>query len=61
MTKTYRRENKPIWFEYNCMENNRHVQIGKDNYYINLDDGHLMPVRKNQPPPNLKYFNQVQK
>src|SRR5262245_10593420 len=59
--KTYRRENSPIWFEYNCMENNRHVQIGKDNYYVNLDDGHLMPVRKDQPPPNLKYFNQVKK
>jgi len=58
--KTYRREKQPIWFEYNCMENNRHVLIGKENYYVNMD-GNLMPVKKNQPPPDLKYFNQVQK
>ena len=61
VTKSYRREKNPIWFEYNCMENNRHVQIGKENYYVNMEDGNLMPVKKNQPPPNLKYFNQVQK
>ena len=61
VTKTYRREKNPIWFEYNCMENNRHVQIGKENYYVNMEDGNLMPVKKNQPPPDLKYFNQVQK
>jgi len=61
ITKTYRREKNPIWFEYNCMENNRHVQIGKENYYVNMEDGNLMPVKKNQPPPDLKYFNQVQK
>jgi len=61
VTKTYRREKNPIWFEYNCTENNRHVQIGKENYYVNLEDGKLMPVKRNQPPPDLKYFNQVQK
>jgi hypothetical protein len=44
-----------IWFEYNCTENNRHVQIGKDNYYVSAD-GFLMPVRKGQAPPDLKYF-----
>jgi hypothetical protein len=55
--KTYRREKNPIWFEYTCAENNRHVQIGTDNYYVSAD-GYLMPVRKNQPPPDLKYFGQ---
>ena len=24
-------------------------------------DGHLMPARKDQPPPDLKYFNQTRK
>jgi hypothetical protein len=24
-------------------------------------DGHLMPTRKNQPPPDLRYFKQTQK
>jgi hypothetical protein len=55
VTKTYRREPKPIWFEYTCAEGNHHVQIGKDNYYVS-EDGFLMPVRKNQAPPDLKYF-----
>src|SRR5262245_46333609 len=60
VTKTYRREPKPIWFEYTCAEGNHHVQIGKDNYYVS-EDGFLMPVRKNQAPPDLRYFSQKPK
>ena len=56
--KNYRRERKPIWFEYVCAEGNHHVAIGKENYYIS-QDGYLMPTRKNQPAPDLKYFNQA--
>jgi hypothetical protein len=60
VTKKYVREQKNvIWFEYNCTENNRHVQIGKDNYYVSAD-GFLMPVRKGQAPPDLKYFQAQQ-
>jgi hypothetical protein len=60
VTKKYVREKKNvIWFEYNCTENNRHVQIGKDNYYVSAD-GFLMPVRKGQAPPDLKYFHAQQ-
>jgi hypothetical protein len=60
VTKKYVREKKNvIWFEYNCTENNRHVQIGKDNYYVSAD-GFLMPVRKGQGPPDLKYFKDAQ-
>ena len=60
VTKKYVREQKNvIWFEYNCTENNRHVQIGKDNYYVSAD-GFLMPVRKGQAPPDLKYFQNAQ-
>ena len=58
VTKNYRRERKPIWFEYVCAEGNHHVAIGKENYYIS-QDGYLMPTRKNQPAPDLKYFNQA--
>jgi len=56
--KNYRRERKPIWFEYVCAEGNHHVAIGKENYYVS-QDGYLMPTRKNQPTPDLKYFNQA--
>jgi len=60
VTKTYRREKNPIWFEYNCTENNRHVLIGQENYYVSAD-GYLMPVKKNQPPPDLKYFKDTRR
>jgi hypothetical protein len=60
--KTYRRDlrGKPIWFEYVCAEGNHHVVVGKDNYFIS-GDGYLMPTRKDQSPPDLKFFNQTRK
>jgi hypothetical protein len=36
------------------------VQIGKETYMVSTD-GNLMPVKKNQAAPNLKYFNPVPK
>jgi hypothetical protein len=30
--------------------------IGRDNYFLSAD-GLLMPARKDQAPPDLKYFN----
>jgi len=32
-------------------ENNNHVVIGTDNYFVS-SDGYLMPTRKDQPPPD---------
>jgi hypothetical protein len=61
--KTYRRDptnKQPYWVEMTCAENNPHVVIGKEGYMLSAD-GSLMPVRKNQPPPDLKYFNQTQR
>ncbi len=60
VTKRYIRVPDPIWHFNDCAENNRHVWIGKDNYYVSWD-GYLMPTKKNQPPPDLKYFNQPRK
>jgi hypothetical protein len=59
VTKSYRRELNPFWYENNCTENNPHIFIGRDNYFVSAD-GYLMPVKKNQPPPDLKYFKRVQ-
>jgi hypothetical protein len=60
--KRYRRERKPVWFEDNCNENNHHVVIGSENYYISGEgNGFLMPARKDQAPPLLRYFKQTQK
>src|SRR5580700_2432259 len=50
VTKTYRREHDPIWFDYSCPEGNHHVRIGKENYYAS-EDGALWPAKKDQSPP----------
>ncbi len=51
---------QPFWREYICAENNTHVQIGNETYYLSAD-GLLMPAKKDQPPPDLRYFNQIKK
>ena len=57
ITKKYIRQVGPVvWFEQNCSEDNHQVLIGQENYFLG-GDGLLMPTKKNQPPPDLKYFN----
>jgi len=58
--KNYRRVRKPTWIEAVCMESNPHMRIGKENYMMSAD-GYLMPAKKDQPPPDLRYFNQARK
>ena len=58
--KKYRRYRDFIWVENNCAEGNAHVGIGKENYMLSAD-GLLMPARKNQAPPDLRYFQQIQR
>ena len=60
ITKTYLRARDVRWLPYNCNEYNSHVIIGKDDYFLSAD-GYLMPVRKGQPPPDLRYFRQTQR
>jgi hypothetical protein len=36
------------------------VRIGKENYMMSAD-GYLMPAKKDQSPPDLRYFNQARK
>jgi len=55
--KTYRREPKVVWPENNCTEGNNDVVIRNESYLLSAD-GYLMPVKKDQPPPDLRYFNQ---
>jgi hypothetical protein len=58
VTKTYvhSADPKPVWREWICGENNPHVAIGKEGYFLSAD-GLLMPARKDQPPPDLRYFS----
>jgi hypothetical protein len=62
VTKSYNREpeRQPYWREVTCAENNNHVEIGKQNYMLS-PDGQLMPTRKDQPPPDLRYFDRARK
>jgi hypothetical protein len=53
--KTFRREPKVLWAEYDCAESNNHVAVGKEYYFLS-GDGYLMPTRKDQPPPDARYF-----
>jgi hypothetical protein len=63
MTRPYAKKQKamrnpsprPVWHSDVCSENNSHVKIGEDTYYISAD-GKLMPAKKGQKPPDLTYF-----
>jgi hypothetical protein len=59
VTKDYRRskEERPQWRDSVCVEENQHVRIGNDSYMLSAD-GLLMPAKKDQPPPDLRYFRQ---
>jgi hypothetical protein len=60
VTKTYHRVRDPIWIEAICAEGNEHIRIGKENYMMSAD-GYLMPAKKGQAPPDLRYFDQARK
>jgi hypothetical protein len=60
VTKRYQRIPNDRWYEDNCAENNNHIIIGKENYFMS-GDGYLMPARKDQAPPDLRYFKPTRK
>ncbi len=60
VTRNYRREKKVYWSENNCVEGNDNIAVGKEDYLLS-SDGYLMPAKKDQPPPDLRYFKQTQK
>jgi hypothetical protein len=60
VTKNYHRARKPVWFEFVCDEGNHQVIVGKENYAVS-GDGYLMPTKKDQPAPDLKYFDQARR
>ena len=54
------REPVPYWTENSCQEENAHARIGNEEYFISADNK-LMPVRADQPPPDLSHFESSQK
>jgi hypothetical protein len=43
------------WEEYYLQDFNAQIIIGKENYFLS-GEGLLMPTKKDQPPPDLRYF-----
>jgi hypothetical protein len=58
--KKYTNNPKYRWTESTCIETNSMVAIGRESYYMSAD-GILMPVRKGQRPPDLRYFKEWQR
>jgi hypothetical protein len=58
VSRAYRREAKPVWNFVDCGENNPHVLVGKE-YYMISGDGYLMPTKRGQTAPDLRYFNRA--
>jgi hypothetical protein len=60
--KTFRRDPnpRPNWTLASCTEGNNQVVIGTENYFLS-GDGLLMPAKKDQAPPDLRYFKQTRK
>jgi len=54
--KTFRRVKDIWWAHDDCVEGQGHVTIGKETYFLS-GDGTIMPMKKDQQPPDLKYFN----
>jgi len=55
--KTYVRDPSahPVWISWDCEEGNSHLRIGNEDYMVS-GDGLLMPAKKGQQPPDLRYF-----
>jgi hypothetical protein len=60
--KTFRRNPNPHpnFSRVSCMEGTHQMVIGRENYFLS-GDGLLMPAKKDQPPPDLRYFKQAGK
>jgi hypothetical protein len=57
VTKKYARVpvKQPEWTEEVCDEGVNDIEIRGEGYFMS-GDGYLMPTRKDQPPPDLRYF-----
>jgi hypothetical protein len=60
--KNYRRDpvKYPIHAEQDCAGTTANMLIGKELYYLSAERL-LMPTRRDQPPPDLRYFPNAQK
>jgi hypothetical protein len=55
VTRNFRRDRKAQWIEYLCRENNNYLILQGQSYFI-TQDGQLMPMSKDEAPPDLRNF-----
>jgi hypothetical protein len=60
VNRYFHRVRDPNWVEHICAEGNQYTFIQGDTYLIG-PGGYLMPAKKGQNPPDLRYFNQPRK
>jgi hypothetical protein len=60
--KTFKRnpEPRPSWARMPCALGNNQIVIGEENYFLSAE-GLLMPAKKDQSPPDLRYFKKTQR
>jgi hypothetical protein len=58
--KNYRRAPNVRWPENNCIDGQTWITVGNEVYYLSAD-GTIMPIKKGQPAPDLKYFEPIKK
>ena len=51
----------PDWYRQSCTEDNQYVGIAGEIYFLSGDGGLLMPAKKDQPAPDLRYFKKTGK
>jgi len=56
-----KKDPRPVWQLETCPLDNVWVKIGDEAYVVNVNNGKLMPAYKDQPPPDLSYFDQSRK
>jgi hypothetical protein len=54
---TRSKDPRPIWYSEVCEEGNQIVKVGEEAYYLSAD-GYLMPTKKGQAPPDMRFFQQ---
>ena len=60
ITRSYQRAANTVWVEHSCAEANDWIFIEGESYMVGID-GKLLPTRKDQPPPDLRYFKPAPK
>jgi hypothetical protein len=55
VTRAYKRVEKIVYTDNFCALDTSYVILGDENYFVGAD-GYMMPAKKGQKPPDLRYF-----